>query len=316
MAHELEMVNGKASMAYSGETPWHNLGVKVPGDLTPEQMMEAAGVDWSVDKEPLFADYKGKKLPTGMSALVRDSDSKVLSVVSNDWNPVQNAEAFGFFHDFVMEGDMNMSTAGSLKDGTIVWALAKVEDSFELFKGDRIESYLLFTNPHQYGKCVDIRFTPTRVVCNNTLTLALNGKTDMMVKMNHRRQFDAELVKETLGMATKKMGDYKEAAEFLGNKRMKADDFSTYLQKLFPITGKNTRGKELSRPAQTIMSILDTQPGAEYAQGSWWQGFNSVSYFTDHLAGNSADTRLQSAWYGTNRQKKVDALNLAMEMAA
>ena len=315
MAHLLEMVGDKASMAYAGDTPWHGLGVKVPSDLTPEQMMEAAQLDWAVEKKELFADYKGQQLPTGTSALIRDRDSKVLDVVSNDWNPVQNAEAFGFFHDFVMEGSMNMDTAGSLKDGRIVWALAKVDESFELFNGDRVESYLLFTNPHQYGKCIDIRFTPIRVVCNNTLTLSLKGKSDLMVKVNHAREFNADLVKQTLGVANKKMTDYKEAAQFLGKKKMKMDDYSEYLQKLFPITGQNKKNKELSRPAQTVMSILESQPGAEFAEGSWWQGFNSATYYIDHLAGNSADTRLQSAWYGSNRQKKVDALNLALEYA-
>lgn len=310
MAHMVE------TMAYAGEKPWHGLGVEVLGDLTPAQMMEKAGVDWVVEKQELFAEHNGEKLPTGHSALVRSSDSRVLDVISNDWNPVQNAEAFGFFHDFVMEGKMQMHTAGSLRDGQMVWALAKVDDSFTLNNGDRVESYLLFSNPHQYGKCIDIRFTPIRVVCNNTLTLSLQGKSDMMVKLNHRRQFDAEMVKQTLNIASQKMDNYKEAAEFLAGKRYSTDDAHEYLAKLFPVMGDNKRKKELSRPAQTVMSVLDTQPGAELAPNSWWNLFNGVTFATDHLLGNSDDTRLQSAWYGGNRNKKIDALNLAMEMAA
>lgn len=310
MAHMVE------TMAYAGETPWHGLGTKVLDDLTPEQMLQAAKLDWAVEKQELFAEHSGEKLPTGHSALVRSSDGRVLDVISNDWNPVQNAEAFGFFHDFVMEGKMKMHTAGSLKDGQMIWALAKVDDSFTLNNGDRVESYLLFSNPHQYGKCIDIRFTPIRVVCNNTLTLSLQGKNDMMVKLNHRRQFDAEMVKRTLNIASQKMDNYKEAAEFLAEKRYTADEASEYLAKLFPVLGENKRKKELSRPAQTVMSILDTQPGAELAPNSWWNLFNGVTYATDHVFGNSDETRLQSAWYGSNRNKKIDALNLAMEMAA
>lgn len=319
MAHELEMVNGKASMAYakSGGTPWHNLGVAVDDNLSPQEMLQVANLDWMVEAVETYADYEGKKVPTGTKALIRDVDGKVLAPhIGTDWNPVQNHEAFAFFNDFVNEGDATMETAGSLKDGRLVWAMAKLSESFELFNGDRVESYLLFTNPHQYGKCIDIRFTPIRVVCNNTLTLSLKGKSDLMVKVNHAREFNADLVKQTLGVANKKMTDYKEAAQFLGKKKMKMDDYSEYLQKLFPITGQNKKNKELSRPAQTVMSILESQPGAEFAEGSWWQGFNSATYYIDHLAGNSADTRLQSAWYGSNRQKKVDALNMALEMAA
>ena len=164
MAHEIEHVNGKAQMAYAGEVPWHGLGVKVPNDLTPEQMLEAAGLNWSVEKIPAYAKIDNKQVAIGQSALVRSFDSKILDVVSDDWNPVQNAEAFEFFNEFVAAGDMEMHTAGSLKDGQIVWGLAKVKESFELFKGDTIDSYLLFSNFHKYGFSTDVRFTPIREI--------------------------------------------------------------------------------------------------------------------------------------------------------
>mgnify|MGYP003338780756 CR=1 FL=1 len=124
MAHMLEMKeDGTAYHVYVGETPWHNLGTRVPADLTPEQMLDAAGLNWSVEKIPAYANVGGKNLKIGQSALVRDRDNKILDVVSDDWNPVQNAEAFDFFNEFVAAGDMEMHTAGSLKDGQIVEAL-------------------------------------------------------------------------------------------------------------------------------------------------------------------------------------------------
>ena len=138
MAHMIESVNGKAQMAYAGETPWHGLGTKVPADLTPAQMLEAAGLNWTVEKVPAFAKVGGKQVAIGQSALVRSMDDSILDVVSDDWNPVQNEEAFDFFNEFVAAGDMEMHTAGSLQDGKIVWGLAKVKESFELFKGDQI----------------------------------------------------------------------------------------------------------------------------------------------------------------------------------
>ena len=224
MSHELEIVNGVASMAYSGNVPWHGLGKKVLPDLTPEQMLYEAQLDWSVEKVPAFAEVNGEKVAVGKSALVRSSDSKVLDVVGDDWNPVQNAEAFGFFADFVSEGNMEMHTAGSLKGGQMVWALAKVQDeSFELFGKDRVDSYLLFSNPHQYGKSIGVRFTPTRVVCNNTLTLSLGLKSKNSVTVSHRTKFDADAVKETMGIASFKMDVYKQQAEFIANARFTED---------------------------------------------------------------------------------------------
>ena len=200
MAHELEFVNGKAQMAYAGDVPWHGLGVKVSGDLTPEQMLKAAGLDWTVEAIPALATLPtGRVVETGHSALVRSTDERVLDVITNDWHPTQNHEAFEFFNDFIAAGDMSMETAGSLKDGTIVWALAKVNESFEICGGrDKVDAYLHFTNPHIYGRSIDVRFTPIRVVCNNTLTLSLRSESKNKVKVSHRRAFDGDEVKESL----------------------------------------------------------------------------------------------------------------------
>lgn len=316
MAHELEFVDGKAQMAYVGAVPWHGLGVQVTADLTPDQMLGVAGLDWTVRKVPAYAEIDGNNIAIGQSALVRSRDNSILDIVSDDWNPVQNEEAFEFFNEFVMAGDMEMHTAGSLKGGQIVWGLAKIKDSFELFKGDRIDSYLLFSNFHKYGFSTDVRFTPIRVVCNNTLTLSLNSKVERMVKVSHRKVFDPGNVKEMLGIATDKLAKYKEMAEFLGSKQAKGEDIVEYFTRIFPVTGSNeNKKKEVSKNAQIAIDILHTQPGAEYAEGTWWQTFNAVTYMTDHLLGRSSDTRLTSSWYGANRGLKTKALELAVEMA-
>ena len=127
MAHEVEMIDGVAQMAYVGDLPWHGLGVRVSNDLTPAQMQQKAGLDWSVEKVDAFINVGGEQVPTGQQALIRSSDNSILTNVGENWNPVQNDEAFDFFSDFVMAGDMEMHTAGSLKNGQVVWALAKVK---------------------------------------------------------------------------------------------------------------------------------------------------------------------------------------------
>lgn len=318
MAHELEFVNGEASMAYAGDLPWHGLGTRVPNDLTPEQMLKAANLDWRVEAIPAFANIGGQQVDVGHSALVRDRDNRILDVITNDWNPMQNEDAFAFFNDFVAAGDMEMHTAGSLKDGKIVWALAKVNESFELFGGkDKVDSYLLFTNPHSYGQSIDVRFTPIRVVCNNTLTLSLNSQSKSMVKVSHRREFDGDLVKETLGVAKQKLDKYKEMAQYLSEKRYTDESVVDYFKRVFPVlTKKEDSDKELSKSARyALEEALGNQPGAEFGEGTYWQLFNTVTFMTDHVIGRSADNRLTSAWYGANKSLKTRALETAVEMA-
>ncbi len=316
MAHELEMINGEAQMAYVGDVPWHGLGTKVDRELTPDQFQKVAGLDWTVEKQPLVT---ATGIPIkNKEALVRSSDNSILDVVGTGWNPVQNSEAFEFFHDYVMAGDMEMHTAGSLKDGQMVWALAKTKESFELFNGDQTDNYFLFTNPHQFGKSINIRMTPIRVVCNNTLTLSLSQDTDKMVTVNHRKAFDPDMVKEQMGIAKEKMEQYKSMAAFLGGKRATGDNVIQYFNEVFGAPAKAKEDGVLpftSRNAKIAMENLNTQPGANFAQGSWWQAFNSVTYMTDHLQGREGDSRLQSAWYGRNRKVKLNALDKALEYA-
>ena len=319
MAHEIEEINGVAQMAYAGAVPWHGLGTQVSNDLSPHQMMEKAGLDWSVDEVDSYVDYNGEKIPTGTKALVRSSDHKILTNVGKGWNPVQNEEAFEFFHESCLAGDMEMHTAGSLDGGRRVFVLAKVNESFDVLGGDRIDSYLLFSNPHQYGRALDVRFTPVRVVCNNTLSMSLAGKSKNQVKLNHRSKFDPKLIKVTMGLAHEKFEQYKDTARFLAGKRFTPESLISYFNDVFPHTyRKDAEVKvmdDLTNNGKNAMQVLNTQPGAQYAEGSFWQALNAVTYLTDHEMGRNNDSRLNSAWYGQNQMRKVKALNLAIDYA-
>ena len=323
------MVAAVETMAYAGEVPWHGLGTKVPHDLSTDEMLKKSGLDWYVEKLPTYVNAPSGQIQgdtinvqknTGSFALVRSSDNKVLAPsVGQNWNPVQNKEAFDFFAEYVEAGDLEMHTAGSLMDGKMVWALAKVKQSFELFKGDEVENYMLFSNPHQFGKSIDIRMTPIRVVCNNTLTLSLSTDSDSMVKVNHRKEFNPEMVKEQLGIAREKMDNYKTMAEFLGSKRYTTERLVEYLNKVYPSNIKDEDIKDPSVPttvnAKKAFEVIETQPGNQYAKGTWWQAFNAVTFNTDHQQGSTTDGRLTSAWYGRNRRVKLKALDTALQMA-
>ena len=315
MAHMLEMVDGQAQMAYVGQTPWHGLGVKLEEGVTPQEMMVAAGLDWGVKKVDLNYEIPNTESVTKVDtkqALIRDTDGQLLDIVGVDWNPVQNSEAFNFFDSFCKQGQMSMHTAGSLFDGKRVWALAKIASDFELFNGDKVEGFLLFSNPHKFGQAVDIRFTPVRVVCNNTLTLSLGTAAQNAVKLNHRKEFEPEGVKQVLGLASKHMDEYKETAQFLGSKQVSDAEFKKFLTEIF---GESKKDDKLTRSAQMAYEALHTQPGAEFAQGSWWSALNAVTYVTDHQLGRSGDTRLNSIWYGATRTKKIEAVKKAVEYA-
>lgn len=313
MAHQIE------SIAWANKVPWHGLGTKVSNDLSSDEMLVAAGLNWKVDKLPMFTKIDNKQvLIPKQKALVRDSDGHVLSIISDDWNPIQNQDAFDFFKEFIESGDMEMDTAGSLRNGNMVWALAKIKESFSLFNGkDQVDSYLLFSNPHEYGRSIDIRFTPIRVVCQNTLTLSLQGKSDVGVSLNHRREFDAERVKQTLGMARSKLGKYKDVAEFLSSKNYTTESVREYFSKLFPHSSKVVSGEnpKISRPARVSFDSLESQPGANLGAGTWWSAFNSVTFNADHVLGHNQESRLNSSWYGQNRAKKTQALEMAVSYA-
>ena len=309
------------TMAYAGQSPWGDIGTQVSNDLSPQQIMEKADLNWSVDKVKTYADYQGEKIPTGLEALVRSSDNKILTQVGKNWEPCQNETAFEFFNEYCLEGGMDMESAGSLKGGKMVWALAKIKESFDVVKGDQVDSYLLFSNPHEYGKSIDVRFTPIRVTCMNTLAMAIKGSAVNGMKVNHRKAFDPQVVKETMGIAHEKFEQYKEVAKFLSKKRFDSQSLIQYYNEVFPRTYKGkdevivSAYDDLTTNGQKAFDVLQSQPGANFAQGSWWQALNSVTYLTDHVMGREADSRMTSSWFGANANRKVVAVSKAIEFA-
>lgn len=314
------------TMAYAGALPWHGLGTKVSNDLSVDEMLEAAGLDWEVLKVPTFYEViqKGKtnftgfqmnktvRLDTGKKALIRETDNKILSMVSDNWEPCQNHEAFEIFREFVERNELEMHTAGSLKGGKIIWGLAKMNEQFVLFDHDVTEQYLLLVNPHEFGKSIHIRNTPIRVVCNNTLSMALSGDVKVSANQTHRNMFDPEAMKEAIGIAKIQLQKYADMARFIGSKRFTSGSVQEYFDNVFPVMSKK---KEHSRNSSLAMELLERQPGAEYGEGTYWSAFNAVTYMADHLNGKDNSKRLHSAWFGANATRKLKALELAVDYA-
>ena len=339
MAHAVE------TMAYAGELPWHGLGVKVEDNLTPDEMLVAAGLDWTVSKRHLFThsepnvENSNEVIPVNdYYVLVRDSDNKTFGPCGPKFVPSQNADAFKFFEKFTSVGDMSMDTAGALKGGEQVWGLAKINDGFTLPGDDRVLGYLLVSVSHKWGKANEIRFTPIRVVCNNTLTYALADKTRPSFKMPHLTALDAEVFKsaeEALGIASDRMKDFKESAEFLSSKNYTPQNVVSYISELFQpelleqqkniekmsdikaIATRQSMVDEFKRIPAMVHQALEEQPGANLksSKGTWWGAANAVTFIVDHKWGHDRDAALHNAWFGNRASLKQKAISKAVEYA-
>ena len=333
------------SMAYAGEVPWHGLGVQVSNDLTPKEMLVEAGLDWSVSKREIFtyddADPDKSEdliMAPNHSLLVRDSDNTIFGPCGPKFIPTQNEDAFTFFKKFTDAGKMTMETAGSLKDGRQIWGLAKVDESFTLPGDDRVLGNLLVSVSHEWGKSNEIRFTPIRVVCNNTLSMALADKTQPHFKMPHTKAFDADLIataEDALGLASNRMKEYKEAAEFLCTKKYNKDTVVSYIADLMQpklamqqrLLGQSKTEKtylaratmldEFQRAPSKVYEALEQQPGANLksSAGTWWGARNAVTFVVDHKWGHDRDAAMHNAWFGARSSLKTKAMTTAIEYA-
>ena len=186
------------SMFYVRETPWHGLGTRVMEAPASKEALQLAGLDWMVLQEPIFTDTKEEIV--GYKANVRDSDRKVLGVVTDRYKVIQNEEAFAFTDALLGEG-VRYETAGSLQDGKKVWMLARLPQEY-IISGERISPYLVFSNTHDGSGAVKVAVTPIRVVCNNTLNLALaTAKRPWSMVHTGDIKEKMEEAKETLFMA-------------------------------------------------------------------------------------------------------------------
>jgi phage/plasmid-like protein (TIGR03299 family) len=175
MAHNLTQTNGRAEMAYVGDTPWHGLGTRLERVATSAEMIVAAGLDWEVEKAPLYVDAPGgpREVP-GHVGIRRLDTLEVLGVLTKQFRPIQNAEAFQILDDIAGTSGAMYHTAGSIKGGKQVWALIKLPGNLVVGPDDVVNQYLALMNAHDGTMALSIRFTPIRIVCNNTLNLAFN----------------------------------------------------------------------------------------------------------------------------------------------
>ena len=323
MSHEVE------TMDYANEVPWHGLGQPVHDSMTPQEMLVAAQLDWTVSKRPAYTVDKANLWnivdPTGEANFMpveknffvtRDSDNTILGHCGENYTPFQNAEVMQFFDKFCKAGNMKMETAGSLKHGKDIWGLAK-----------------MVNNSHAPGKAMQIMFSPIRVVCNNTLTMALAGQGQRF-RVLHLQMFDEQIIQaaeEAMGLSSERLDEFQQASKFLASRPAKWTQVEDYIGQMFQPQTMIERAKagninllpplrdEFKRTASKVLEAIECSPGSNLksAKGTWWGVLNGVTYVMDHdLRSQEKGNALHSSWFGSAANTKRKALAKALEFAA
>ena len=275
MAHEVE------SMFYAGrEVPWHGLGTQVDEAPTSADALRLAGLDWEVEQHNVMTADTGIVIPN-CKANVRSSDGKVLGVVSDRYTIVQNHEAFSFT-DNLIGGEVRYETAGSLKEGRKIWLLAKMPDT-EIV-GDKVEPYLCFSNTHDGSGAIRVCMTPIRVVCNNTLNVALNG-AQRSWSSRHVGNIDDKLheAQRTLELAGQYMSELAKRADELANVKVTDDQIREILDEMFPIKETDTdRTKRNHLAVKTDYMVCLFAPDIAKFRNTAWGAVNAMSDYVSH----------------------------------
>lgn len=316
MAHELTMTNGKAEMAFIGETPWHGLGQELQEGASIEQWQASAGMDWTIESSPVMFNTIGSEYNVfaGQNVLYRSDNRDALSVVSNRYKAVQPKEVLEFFRDLVAENGFKINTAGTLRGGRRMWALAETGKFGEVCKNDEVGGYLLLSTSCDRTLATTARFTTVRVVCNNTLSMAHNEKQNA-VSFSHIQHFDHQVVKEKLGNAVGAFGAFMDMAKFLQAQQMNSQASEAFLKSLLAnVTQIKDEEYDLSknRAYKKIISLFDCEAkGLSLVGHTKWGMLNAVTEYYDHHApSRSNDARLDNSWFGTGEAVKNKAVQL------
>lgn len=269
------------SMFYVRETPWHGLGVCVKETISSEEALRVSGLDWIVLQEEIYTEQQ--ECIKGYRANIRDTDRKVLGVVTERYKVIQNEEAFAFTDELLGSG-VRYETAGSLQEGKKVWLLARMPREY-IISGERISPYLVFSNTHDGSGAVRVAITPIRVVCNNTLNLALNT-AQRSWSMIHTGDIRGKMqeVKDTLFMAEKYMDELGKEFESLRNKELSDVQVKEYIEMLLPLEENATsmQVKNIKRMREDMSARYFKAPDLMNIGNNAFRFINAVSDFATH----------------------------------
>lgn len=330
MSHLIE------TMAYTGQTPWHQLGHALPQKQPLEVWAQAAGMQWQILETPVrYLAADGMDAASSLYAepmefpeqkvLYRSDTKAPLSVVSNRYQVVQPRDVLEFYRDLTEVAGYELETAGVLKAGRKFWALARTGKSVALKGDDQVNGYLLLATSCDGTLATVALPTTVRVVCNNTLAIALQGGVNA-VKVPHSTSFDAQAVKRQLGIAVGQWDSFIYQMRTLAERKVKSHEAMNFFLKVLCDTDKPASlvkgkgGLTNERALQKAQMLYDGHGrGAtkSAAQGTAWGLLCSITEYVDHeRRARSQDNRLDSAWFGQGAAIKQRALEHALQLVA
>lgn len=319
MAHHLEQ------MAYVGATPWHGLGNQIDIHQPIEVWAKQAGMDWQIREAPVcFMTADGDDpgavgLFPENKVLFRSDTYAPLSVVGHRFKVVQPSEILEFYRDLTEVSGFELETAGVLKGGRKIWALARTGQSSTLKGNDVTNAYLLLATACDGTLATTAQFTSIRVVCNNTLAVAL-GSSNGAVKVPHSTSFDAMAVKRQLGISVSTWDSFKFRMKELSECKVQEHEAANYLRRAFaPQVVSASKGANERAMAKVLSLFQGHGKGADLAsaKGTAFGLLNAVTEYVDHeRRAHSSDHRLDSAWFGQGAALKEKALEQALLMIA
>jgi phage/plasmid-like protein (TIGR03299 family) len=316
-------------MAYHGEVPWHGLGKKVPMGVSAEEMIRAADLDWQVELRPArgareinrhgeFSRYEVVRVPRPN---MKESET-LLGLVTRRYEPLQNVEAFRFFDPIVGEGKAFFETAGALGEGERIWVMAKMPQAMKIVPGDECLKYLLLSNTHSGEGSVTVKFTTVRVVCQNTLMLAMeDGQKAYRVRHSKMMQFRLDELSEFLAITQEVFLKAEECFRQLARIQMANGRLEQYLEAVFPRSATGKRKDEKPPRWVYVQEAFHSRPDLQMngVRGTLWGAYNAITRFEDYkqpLQEEGADQRLERTWFGSSADIKLKALDKAKELAA
>jgi phage/plasmid-like protein (TIGR03299 family) len=314
------------TMAFVGQTPWHDLGNRLAPKQSIEVWSREAGMDWRILSSPVCYQPQGEQ-PSPLhfddhQVLYRSDTNAPLSVVSGRYQVVQPREVLEFFRDLTTASGYELETAGVLKQGKRFWALARTGQSTVLKGSDAVTGYLLLASSCDGSLATIAMPTTIRVVCNNTLAIALNN-TVGSVKVPHRTVFDANVVKRQLGIAVSQWDGFMVRMKALAERKVKTTEAQRYITRVIcdvapnaPLPSAVSHERALKRVEELFNG---SGRGSELAaaKGTAWGLMNAVTEFVDHeRRARSQEYRLDSAWFGQGAVIKQRALEQALQLIA
>lgn len=321
MAHELAFfTDGRARMAYVGQTPWHGLGQELTPNAPIEVWAKEAGMDFTINGSPVsFKTESGKTYAYGKKQVLYRADTdEALSVVGDRYKVVQPIEVLEFFRDLVADHGFQLETAGVLFNGAKYWALARTGMEVRVKGQDVLRQYMMLGTACDGTMQTTAKLVETRVVCNNTIEMAVTEKGGA-VKVRHSSEFKAGEVHAKLGLAEEAWGTHIEQVKALADRKVTNAEAVQFVIKLLGDIEKPAEAQPNMTNIAKVLQLFDGQGlGAELksAKGTAWGLVNAVTEAVDWHKGKSQDHRLASAWFYDGGRLKQQAFQQALALAA